>query len=55
MHLSRNTLISLRNEINHRFSSSSVFQKMLTKNPLRDAVRFENQNKNWTYQELEVK
>jgi hypothetical protein len=39
-----------------RFSTNigSLLQSRLSSNPLQNAIRFENQNKTWTYKEIEV-
>ncbi len=37
-----------------KFFFSTVLQTSLSKNPVRDAIRFENQNRLWTFEELEV-
>ena len=35
-------------------SIRSLLNARLTENPQKDAIRFENQNKTWTFKELDV-
>lgn len=55
MLLSKKLLLSIKADYQKCFfSSSTAFQTMFLKNPLKDAIRFESQNQNWTYQELDT-
>lgn len=54
--ISKNTakIISLNKLCSQKSFSTSPLLASSSVNPLKDAVRFENQNKLWTFKELEV-
>jgi hypothetical protein len=48
-------LVALINSFSKGFSTSNPLTAQYSANSLREGIRFENQNKSWSFDEIEVR